>query len=74
MRKAKPDAGDTAGNVRIVHTSGGYDGPFQALAVYSTVVPSPRGGKAQILRFDETGARVRLNDEASTEADSPKQR
>jgi hypothetical protein len=70
MRKAKPDAGDTAGNVRIVHTSGGYDGPFQT----STIVPSPRGGKAQILRFDETGARVRLNDEASTEADSPKQR
>jgi hypothetical protein len=74
VRKAKPDAGDTAGSVRIVHTSGGYHGPFQALAVYSTVVPSPRGGKVQILRFDETGARVRLNDEASTEPDSPKHR
>jgi hypothetical protein len=74
VRKVKPDAGDTVGSVRIVHTSGGYHGPFQALAVYSTVVPSPRGGKAQILRFDETGARVRLNDEAPTEADSPKHR
>jgi hypothetical protein len=72
--KAAPGAGETPGSVRIVHTSGGYHGPFQAVAVYSTVVPSRRGGKAQILRFDETGARVRLNEEPSTEADSPKQR
>ena len=71
--KAAPGAGNTPGSVRIVHTSGAYHGPFQAAAVYSTVVPSRRGGKAQILRFDETGARVRLSDEASTETDSPKQ-
>jgi hypothetical protein len=48
---------------------GWYHGPFQALAVYSTVVPSPRGRKVQILRFEENGARVRLTEEASTEAD-----
>ena len=48
-----------------------YD-TFQAVAVYSTVVSSRRGGKAQILRFDETGTRVRLSEEASTETDSPK--
>jgi hypothetical protein len=72
VRKAAPGAGDTPGSVKIVHTSGGYHGPFQAAAVYSTVVPSRWGGKAQILRFDETGARVRLNEEAATEADSPK--
>jgi hypothetical protein len=71
--KAAPGAGNTPGSVRIVHTSGAYHGPFQAAAVYSTVVPSRRGGKAQILRFDENGARVRLNEEASTETDSPKQ-
>ena len=67
VRKAAPGAGDTPGSVRIVHTSGGYHGPLQAAAVYSTGVPSPSGGKAQILRFDETGARMRLNEEASTE-------
>jgi hypothetical protein len=70
VRKAKRGARDTAGIERIVHTSGGYHGPFQA----PPIVPSPRGGKAQILRFDETGAHVRLNDEASTEVDSPKHR
>jgi hypothetical protein len=53
--------------MRIVRTSAEYHGPFQAAAVYSTVVPSPRGGKVQILRFDENGARVRLTEEASTE-------
>jgi hypothetical protein len=71
--KAAPGAGNTPGSVEIVHTSGGYQGPFQAAAVYSTVVPSRRGGKAQIPRFDETGGRVRLNEEASTETDPPKQ-
>src|SRR5438105_9348250 len=35
VRKAKPDAGEAAGSVKIVHTSGAYHGPFQALAVYS---------------------------------------
>jgi hypothetical protein len=74
VQKAAPGAGGTPGSVNIIHTSGGYHGPFQAAAVYSTVVPSRRGGKAQILRFDETGARVQLNEEASAEADSPKQR
>jgi hypothetical protein len=73
VQKATPGAGNTPGSVRIVHTSGAYHGPFQAAAVYSTVVPSRRGGKAQILRFDENGARVRLSDEVSTETDSPKQ-
>jgi hypothetical protein len=38
-----------------------------------STVASRRGGKAQILRFDETGTRVRLSEEASTETDSPKQ-
>src|SRR5215472_16765655 len=64
LGKAAPGAGNTPGSVRIVHTSGAYHGPFQAAAVYSTVVPSRRGGKAQILRFDEDGTRVRLSEEA----------
>ena len=41
VRKAKAAAGDIPASVRIVRTSAGYHGPFQALAVYSTVVPSP---------------------------------
>jgi hypothetical protein len=72
VRKAQSDVGDAAGGVKIVHTPAGYHGTFQAKAVYSVVVPSAAGGKAQIQQFDETGARVRLNDEMSKRIDSVK--
>jgi hypothetical protein len=76
VRNAQPDLGDAlaAGEVKVVHTPAGYHGRFQARAVYSTVVPSPGGGKAQIRRFDETGAPVRLDDEVSKDMDSMKQK
>jgi hypothetical protein len=74
MRKAQPDVGDAAGGVKIVHTPAGYHGTFQARAVYSVVVPSATGGKAQIRRFDETGARVLLDDEVSKGIDSVKRK
>jgi hypothetical protein len=76
VQKAQPDLGDaaTAGEVKIVHTSAGYHGNFQARAVYSTVVPSAVGGKAQIRHFDENGAPMRLDDEVSKGVDSIKRK
>jgi hypothetical protein len=63
VRGAQPDIGDAVGTVKIVHTSAGHHGTFEARAVYSVVMPSAGGGKARILRFDDTGARVRMADE-----------
>jgi hypothetical protein len=74
VRKAQPEIGNAEGTVAIVHTSGGYHGEFQAQALYSVVVRSATGGKAQILRFDDTGAPVRMADEVPSGTDSVKQR
>jgi hypothetical protein len=76
VKKAQPDLGDAAatGEVKIVHTAAGYHGNFQARAVYSTVVQSAVGGKAQIRNFDENGAPVRLDDEVSKGIDSMKRK
>jgi hypothetical protein len=76
LRKAQSDLDDAAaaGEVKIVHTAAGYHGTFQARAVYSTVVRSAAGGKAQIRRFDETGAPVRLDNEVSKGIDSIKRK
>lgn len=63
VKAARPDAGDAVGEVKIVHTAAGYHGTFEAKAVYSVVVHSPIGGKAQILRFDSTGTPVLMADE-----------
>jgi hypothetical protein len=73
-RRAQPDLGDAVGTVKIVHTSAGHHGKFEAHALYSIVVPSAIGGKAQILRFDDTGARVRMADEMPSGIDSVKRR
>jgi len=61
--KARPDAKEATGEVKIVHTSAGHHGDFEARAVYSAVVRSPNRGKAQLVRFDDTGALVVLADE-----------
>jgi hypothetical protein len=55
VRKAAPGAEDMPGSVKIVHTSGRYHGPFQAAAVYSTVVPSRRGGKRKSCALTRPG-------------------
>jgi hypothetical protein len=72
VRTALPEMRETEGEVKIVHTSGGYHGAFEAKAVYSVVVRSPNGGKPRILRFDETGAVVVMADERPTGTDSKK--
>jgi len=74
VRQARPDLGDGAGEVRIVHTGAGHHGAFEAQAVYSVVLRPTQGGKAQILRFDAEGAPVRLADERKSASDQPKQR
>ncbi|PHV12968.1 hypothetical protein [Chitinimonas sp. BJB300] len=56
-------AGAEAGEVKIVHTSAGHHGDFEAQAVYSLVVRNTGLGKAQIVRLDETGAPITLGDE-----------
>jgi hypothetical protein len=74
VRSAHPAVGDARGEVKIVHTSAGHHGPFEARAVYSVVVRGPSGGKLRILRFDETGAPVVMADERPTGTDSTKRR
>jgi hypothetical protein len=72
VRAARPDVRETRGEVKIVHTSAGHHGTFEARAVYTVVVRNPNGGKAQIIRFDETGAVVVMSDERPTATDSVK--
>jgi hypothetical protein len=73
-RRLRPDIGDARGTIGIVHTSAGYHGDFQANALYSVMVRNPNGGKAQIIRFDDTGTPVRMVDEVPSGVDSPKRR
>jgi hypothetical protein len=73
VRRARPEVENAEGTVTIVHTSAGYHGEFQALALYSVVVRSTTGGKAQILRFDDAGVPVRMVDEVPSGIDSVKQ-
>jgi hypothetical protein len=56
------------GTVKIVHTSAGHHGKFEAKAVYSVVVRSANRGKAQIMRFDDMGAPVVMADEVPVRA------
>jgi hypothetical protein len=72
VRAARPDVREARGEVKIVHTSAGHHGTFEARAVYTVVVRNPNGGKAQIVRFDETGAVVVMADERPTATDSVK--
>jgi hypothetical protein len=76
---ARPDVDDAPGEVKIVHTGPSYHGNFEAKAVYSVIVRNPGGGKARIVRFDDTGATAQLADEVkpvgkSSTGDSPKVR
>jgi hypothetical protein len=71
---ALPEAREIEGELRIVHTSAGHHGAFEARAVYNVIVRSPNGGKPRILRFDETGALVTLADERPSGTDSRKRR
>jgi len=72
IKAVQPDVGDTVGKVKIVHTSAGHHGPFEAKAVYSIVVRSANRGKAQIMWFDDTGASVKMADEMESASDSMK--
>jgi hypothetical protein len=74
VRRSRPDVGDARGTIGIVHTSAGYHGDFQANALYSVVVRDPNGGKAQIIRFDDTGTPARMVDQVPSGIDSPKRR
>ncbi|MGQ5522496.1 hypothetical protein ACUHMQ_04465 [Chitinimonas sp. PSY-7] len=66
LGKAKTFRSDVAdaeaGEVRIVHTSAGHHGAFEARAVYSMIVRN-KGQKAQIVRLDETGTPITMADE-----------
>jgi hypothetical protein len=74
VRRQQPIVREATGEVKIVHTAGSYHGEFVAQALYVVVVRNPNGGKAQILRFDDTGAPVRMPDEVPSGFDSEKQR
>jgi hypothetical protein len=74
VRRAQPEIGDAEGTVTILHTSAGYHGEFQVEAVYTVIVRSRSGGKAQILRFDDAGSPVRMVDSVESGIDSVKQR
>ena len=63
VQAKRPDVGNAVGTVKIVHTSAGYHGEFEANAVYSVVMRSAAGGKGEIVRFDDTGAPVVMADE-----------
>lgn len=52
-----------AGEVRIVHTGFDHHGKFEAKAVVTTTAKSAFGGKAQVIRLDESQAKVKLADE-----------
>jgi hypothetical protein len=71
-RAARPDMGDAVGEVKIVHTSAGHHGTFEAKAVYSIVGRSATRGKAQLMRFDDMGASVEMADEMESASDSVK--
>jgi len=73
-RAARPEVGEAVGEVKIVHTSAGHHGRFEAKAVYAIVARSAARGKAQIVRFDDTGAPVWMADELESTRDSVKQR
>ena len=72
VEAARADAKDALGEVKIVHTSAGHHGQFEAKAVYSTVVKSGFGGKASLVRFDPEAKLVSMADERVTGTDSPK--
>jgi len=72
VEAARADAKDAAGEVKIVHTSAGHHGQFEAKAVYSTVVKSRTGGKASLVRFDSGARAVAMADEKATGVDSPR--
>jgi hypothetical protein len=74
VRRQQPIVREATGEVKIVHTAGSYHGEFVAQPLYVVVVRNPNGGKAQILRFDDTGAPVRMPDEVPSGLDSEKQR
>jgi len=72
VEAARADAKDAPGEVKIVHTSAGHHGQFEAKAVYSTVVKSRFGGKASLVRFDPEAKPVTMADEKATGTDSPR--
>lgn len=72
VKRVSPEVGNEDGAVSIVHTSGGYHGEFQANALFSVIVRHPEGGKARIIRFDDTGSPMRMADELPSGVDSGK--
>jgi len=72
--KARPDTSDATGEVKIVHTSAGHHGAFEARAVYSVPLKSAVRGKAQAVMFDDSGTPVVLADQRPTGNDSANKR
>lgn len=72
VKSAQPMADLPTGDVKIVHTSAGYHGKFEAEAVYSVIARNPVGGKAQIVRFNDVGTRVTMADDRPSDGDSKK--
>jgi hypothetical protein len=69
---AYPEISKTEGKVTIVHSSAGYQGRFEAHAVYSVIVRGPMRGKAKILHLDDTGAPLVIDEERPIDSDSAK--
>jgi hypothetical protein len=71
IARGMPDLGGLPGRVVIAHTSPAYTGVTVAAAAYEVIT---RGPGAQIKRFDERGAAVRLPDdmESARPADAVK--
>src|SRR5262249_49704841 len=72
--KARPETANAPGEVKIVHTSAGHHGSFEAKAVYSVLVRSGGRGKAQSVLFDDSGAPVVLADQRPSGTNSGNKR
>lgn len=71
-RSVYPEISKAEGKVTIVHSSAGYQGRFEAHAVYSVIVRGPMRGKAKILHMDDTGTPLALDEERPIDSDSAK--
>jgi hypothetical protein len=74
IRNVVPEAAAGDGEVKIVHTSGSNDGPFDAKAVYVVVYRQATSGPFVRELFDELGAQTQVADEIRAGVDMPKGR
>jgi hypothetical protein len=62
VRRARAEAADVAGQVKIVHTSANSDAPFSAIAAYVVVHKTAQGARSVTDMFDENGTPVTIVD------------